>query len=238
MGMERRQEWIRAKCIFGYFHASVLKGCCPCVGSAVRNIRVASGTSTCWCGSCRPTHHDKRGQANKVSLSCINPHGSFCLCKALRHGRQLQLPYDHLTVERAAQLLHFKIHLQHLQQTALQPVWKSDRTQEAWISRLSWPQRGLESLFREMCGRTPEHKHHFELLQFRFFRKGQHRAEMILMKTRDTAMGVGRWWYCSSSDGQSTSSYARCLIIIVLNTHAQYLVTVFHHFSYTFLVHP
>ena len=67
------------------------------------------------------THHYERGQAYKVSLSCIDPHGSFCLHHILGSGRQLQLPHDHLAVKRTAQLGHLEVHLKHLLQTAVKP---------------------------------------------------------------------------------------------------------------------
>lgn len=77
-------------------------------------------------GSCRPTHHHEGGETHKVSLSGVDPHGSLRLGHARELVGELQLPDDHLAVQGGAELLHLEIHLEHLQQAALQPGWRRD----------------------------------------------------------------------------------------------------------------
>lgn len=72
------------------------------------------------------THHYKRSQADKIPLSGIDPHASFSLGFTSGRRRQLQLPYDHLTVDRTAQLFHLKVHLKHFQQAAFEPAWETN----------------------------------------------------------------------------------------------------------------
>lgn len=111
---------MREKAFWDLFMLRCLKDA-VIISDAVLYIRLDL-TKTRWeVNIWRETHHHKRSQTDKVSLSGVDSHGPFSFGRVFGCRRQLQLPDDHLTVKRTTQFLHLEVHLKHLKQAAVKP---------------------------------------------------------------------------------------------------------------------